>query len=646
MKKKQVALLLATTTGIATISIPSKNVHAIINNSKNTICKTNIEDTAIRTNIKKGKVTNVDTNLRIRKKTTINSEILGYLTNGQEFDIINQKGDWYEINHNGQSGYVHKDYVGALNSSNVKEIKGNFKKVFKVGHVINISSHLNIRSNPNLCSEVVGDLKKGQRVQIKGEQGNWYEIINDGRSAYVSKEYIKEGNEPIEVVNLQKQNKKLTQKCLDFSKGQVCNINSNLRVRAGVGTNNNVIGYLKNDEVFDIDNKIGDWYEINFNGHSGYVHKDYVKKASNDIINKLVKPENHSQEVVNAFKKVSNKGTIINVCTNLRLRQGAGTNSAIIGYLVNGQSINIKEKAGDWYKIECDGKCGFINKEYVSLEGNLDVASINPNATNTDSIVKVNKKSYGQVCNVSTNLRLRSNASSNSNIVAYLLPGTTFEIIESANSWNKISCDGKVGYISTNFVKEIDEVTAKKHMNKVSNSEVKNENSENHKDINNNEKTSDSSNKVSKGYQSVLNAMKSQLGAPYLFGGSGQVVTKEVLNNLKSQFPYNSSRGDYNVNSQFMNSNYRAFDCSGLMQWGFSQAGMNLGRTTWEQIGAGTEVAKNSVQPGDLLFFKNIEHVGMYIGNNQWIEAPKHGDVVKIASVPWSRVGRARRVLK
>ena len=53
----------------------------------------------------------------------------------------------------------------------------------------------------------------------------------------------------------------------------------------------------------------------------------------------------------------------------------------------------------------------------------------------------------------------------------------------------------------------------------------------------------------------------------------------------------------------------------------------------------------SSVQPGDLLFSADLGHVGMYIGDNQWIESSYTGDYVRISNVPWSYVSRARRVL-
>ncbi len=81
------------------------------------------------------------------------------------------------------------------------------------------------------------------------------------------------------------------------------------------------------------------------------------------------------------------------------------------------------------------------------------------------------------------------------------------------------------------------------------------------------------------------------------------------------------------------------FDCSGLMQWAYAQAGINIPRTSYTQIDASgaQAVGRNNLMPGDLVFFRNssegVHHVGMSLGGDRFIEAPHTGDVVKIASL-------------
>lgn len=87
----------------------------------------------------------------------------------------------------------------------------------------------------------------------------------------------------------------------------------------------------------------------------------------------------------------------------------------------------------------------------------------------------------------------------------------------------------------------------------------------------------------------------------------------------------------------------RGFDCSGFTQYVFSHFGISIGRDTYAQLGAGRRVSQSELQPGDLVF-PHTGHVGIYIGNGNFIHAPHSGDVVKVAKVYGFYT--ARRVLK
>lgn len=72
------------------------------------------------------------------------------------------------------------------------------------------------------------------------------------------------------------------------------------------------------------------------------------------------------------------------------------------------------------------------------------------------------------------------------------------------------------------------------------------------------------------------------------------------------------------------------FDCSGLVQWAYAQAGIPLQRTTYQQIHQGVPVAPSQVQPGDLVF-PHTGHVQLAIGGNLVVEAPQPGASVRIS---------------
>jgi cell wall-associated NlpC family hydrolase len=78
------------------------------------------------------------------------------------------------------------------------------------------------------------------------------------------------------------------------------------------------------------------------------------------------------------------------------------------------------------------------------------------------------------------------------------------------------------------------------------------------------------------------------------------------------------------------------FDCSGLMQWAYSHAGVSIPRVTYDQIDVGAHVDRAQLVPGDLIFFQNngdVHHVGMYLGGGRFLHAPHTGDVVKVSSL-------------
>ena len=119
--------------------------------------------------------------------------------------------------------------------------------------------------------------------------------------------------------------------------------------------------------------------------------------------------------------------------------------------------------------------------------------------------------------------------------------------------------------------------------------------------------------------EGAVAAALTQLGVPYVWGGTTPGV---------------------------------GLDCSGLVQWAYKQVGINLPRTTQQQVLTGIEVPLNQLRPGDLIFTRSIRngttvnrgHVAIYAGNNQVIVAPRTGDVVKLRPLIPTAVQAVRRV--
>lgn len=76
-----------------------------------------------------------------------------------------------------------------------------------------------------------------------------------------------------------------------------------------------------------------------------------------------------------------------------------------------------------------------------------------------------------------------------------------------------------------------------------------------------------------------------------------------------------------------------SYDCSGLTQAAWRAAGVGLPHNAAMQYNQLPHVSRGSLAPGDLVFYSSLNHVGIYVGNNQIIHAPTYGDVVKVSSV-------------
>jgi cell wall-associated NlpC family hydrolase len=119
----------------------------------------------------------------------------------------------------------------------------------------------------------------------------------------------------------------------------------------------------------------------------------------------------------------------------------------------------------------------------------------------------------------------------------------------------------------------------------------------------------------------VIAAAMTQLGVPYVWGGETPGA---------------------------------AFDCSGLVQWAFAQAGIRLPRTTQQQVLAGAPVAVTDLHPGDLVFSRGYEggaavdlgHVAIAVGGGMEIVAPHSGAVVRLQPIAIESVQVVRRIIE
>lgn len=104
-------------------------------------------------------------------------------------------------------------------------------------------------------------------------------------------------------------------------------------------------------------------------------------------------------------------------------------------------------------------------------------------------------------------------------------------------------------------------------------------------------------------------------------GSAAQIALQVAMDQLGKPYVWGAAGPD-------------SFDCSGLTMFAYAHAGLSLPHYTGDQFNQGQHVLQSDLRPGDLVFFgASLGHMGMYVGNGNFIHAPHSGDVVKISAL-------------
>lgn len=214
---------------------------------------------------------------------------------------------------------------------------------------------------------------------------------------------------------------------------------------------------------------------------------------------------------------------------------------------------------------------GWFKVDYKSIEGYMSAAYLDVVST-----VEVDL-GYGRVRTDGSPLNVRSGPGTDYEQVTSLYPGTVVSLTGIEDGWYQIAYKNTTGYVSSDYIVTCKDATGARGDGDVG---------------------------TSLGQQVVDYAMQ-YLGVPYVWGGNGP----------------------------------NCFDCSGLTKYVYSHFGYNLNRTASAQLSNGIPVSLADLQPGDLVFFDNgrvstpVSHVGIYIGNSQFIHASTNSYTVEISSL-------------
>ncbi|WP_439019910.1 SH3 domain-containing protein [Bacillus thuringiensis] len=215
--------------------------------------------------------------LRVRTGPSTSHTILGSIHKGQVVQVTGEVQDWVKIHYSGQTAYISKDYISKSGSNaNVDQTNEQQKNVTVQTdgtYIVNATS-LRVRTGPATYHSVIGGVLNGQTLQVTGVENGWLKIKHNGRTGYVSSEYVnfvKGGTPSIPEIS----NPSAGAKVGDY----YVNV-SLLNVRSGAGTNHGVIGGLSKGIKVQVLFEQNGWGKINYNGKNGYVSSKFLSKTS------------------------------------------------------------------------------------------------------------------------------------------------------------------------------------------------------------------------------------------------------------------------------------------------------------------------------------------------------------------------------
>lgn len=426
-----------------------------------------------------------------------------------------------------------------------------------------------------------------------------------------------------------------------------------LKLRKGASTESDILGLLNLGEKLEIIEESGDWYKVKINSKTGYVHKDYVKvveeqekenQENNEQLNTTAQ-ENVTEDI----NQVSNQGnsnnenniqeneqTVKSEYTPIQTNTLKDTkcyilplvNSNALTSIKKGTSITILNEVNGWLYIETEKLTGWIitnSVDLAALEQNNNADIENQVEENTQNNDENTQNQEEQTAATQEEIKVTVVAEKNmyvntSSIYMRKGPGTNFEIVDSlilnasvtvtgeVEDWYQVKVNGNKGFIAKRLLsdKKTGDTTSRSAEERTD-------------EANTSEQQITAT--TSKG-EEIVNYAKQYLGCKYVYGGSGPST----------------------------------FDCSGFTMYVYKHFGVSLSHSATAQSRNGSYVAKENLQPGDLVFFKDyqtmdgIGHCGIYIGNGNFIHASSGtGYCVKISTLLSgsynTRYSTARRII-
>ena len=263
---------------------------------------------------------------------------------------------------------------------------------------------LNLRAEANTDSAILGKYGWGTQVEVLGLNGNWAYVEVGGQTGYMYSQYL--GSEGSTSYN-----------------AYVKTNTRGLNLRAT--PNGDILGSYPRGTKVTVLSTEGGWSKVQVDGRTGYMASQWLSSS------KPSSPGGGSVSVTGTAVVNNPRDTQV-----LFLRKEPSTASEALGYYRNGKTVTLLAKLDGWYKVKVDGQTGYMMAKFLKVTDEV--------SSGTARVFNPNGNSF---------VNFRSGASLNAGVMGTVPVGTTVTVLEKGTDWTKVEHDGKIGYISSWFLK-------------------------------------------------------------------------------------------------------------------------------------------------------------------------------------------------